>query len=318
MNPSIVKNFGIPYLQNALMADYTTFRLGGTCRGMFFCNNIQKICQAVKFCRDQALPFIVIGGGSNIVVSDEGIDAYVIRYVSEDESYEAEGNLIKASACLCTDRLAEIAAKKGLAGINYLSGIPGTIGGAVVGNAGAFGKQIGDVVNSVTFIDSNNNLSVIPASLLQFSYRWSSLKEKDSIVVSVELNLKPADPAFLLKEREEILLLRKEKHPDWRDIPCAGSFFRNIEPSSNAGQRRSAGWFLEQAGARTVSINQAQVYEKHANILIKGPDTKAQDIFDLSTEIAKMVKDKFGIELIREVRFAGTFKGMPETKNIFW
>lgn len=318
MNPNILANFGIPFLPGALLADYTTFRLGGPCRGMFFCRDTNNIRQTVKFCRDQELPFIVIGGGSNIVVSDLGIDAYVIRFSSDNIDVEQTASSLCVSAATSVDALAEYAAQQGLAGINYLSGIPGTVGGAVTGNAGAFGKQIGDVVHAVTVIDDQNQLTRVPASDLRFSYRSSSLKEDNAILVHVELRMDKTDPSLLLKERGEIIGIRKEKHPDWHLTPCAGSFFRNVEPSSNVGRRQSAGWFLEQAGAKNLDHNGARVYEKHANIVVKGPVTKAQDVFDLSLDMAKMVKTKFGIDLAREVRFAGPFDGMPETSNLFW
>ena len=131
--------------------------------------------------------------------------------------------------------------------------------------------------------------------------------------------MKPGDQKSLQKKRDEVLALRREKHPDLDDFPCAGSFFRNIEPTSKAGKREAAGWFLEQSGVMKLSSGGARIFERHANIIFKSQGCRAQDVFDLSAQMARVVKDKFDLNLIREVRFVGKFDGMPEDiKNVIW
>jgi len=204
-----------------------------------------------------------------------------------------------------------------LAGINFLSGIPGTIGGAVVGNAGAFGKQIADAVKSVSVIDSSASCKTIYADELKFGYRDSVFKKDNApIILSIHLSLKPYDKRYLQEERNQILKIRAERHPDIKQTPCAGCFFKNIPPKDGQSKRESAGKLIEEAGARKLDSGKACLFEKHANIIIN-PEAKAsaQDIFDLSEKIRKLVKKKFEIELIREVRLIGRFKGMPDGIN---
>ena len=132
---------------------------------------------------------------------------------------------------------------------------------------------------------------------------------KSLVVVSVTLKLETADRDELLKERAEILATRKSKHPDLSKEPCAGSFYRNIEPTSKAGKRQAAGWFLDLAGGKELSCGGAYIYPKHANIIIKGDQCSAEDVFLLSKKMQNLAKEKFDLDLIREVRFVGSFKG---------
>ena len=154
---------------------------------------------------------------------------------------------------------------------------------------------------------------------LGFKYRYSDLKCSNDIVVEATLELKSGDKDALLKEREEILQTRKEKHPDLTKEPCAGSFFRNIEPTSAAGKREAAGWFLDQAGGKELKAGGAYIFDKHANIIIKGDHCTAKDVFDLSQKMAALAKDKHDLELVREVRFVGNIPDKPgDTTDIIW
>jgi UDP-N-acetylmuramate dehydrogenase len=232
---------------------------------------------------------------------------------------ERQGDDLIVSGSTGLDQLALYAAENGLEGLNNTAGIPGTVGGAIVGNAGAFGKQIGDVVKTINVIGAKGGPKTLKADELGFTYRNSNLKHSGDIVVSARLALRPFDSATLLTERKEILKLRHEKHPDLSVHPCAGSFFRNVEPTSNAGKRQAAGWFLEQAGAKDLEYGGAKIFAKHANIIVKSENCRAQDVFELSRRMARLVKDKFHLDLIREVRFVGKFDGMPgNIKDVVW
>lgn len=294
------------------LSTVTTFQLGGSCQGLINCQTPKELQSAVKFLNDQKEKFILIGGGSNLVVSDQGLDCFVIRYVSERPLVERSGNDVVVSASTVLDHLVQLAISEGLEGINTCSGIPGTVGGAVVGNAGAWGKQVGDVLKYVIVLKPDGSTQKVQHKDLGFTYRHSRLKESGDILLSVCFTLQPAEPTVLENERREILAKRQKKHPDLTTRPCAGSFFRNIEPTSKADKRQAAGWFLEQAGGKDLKVGGAEIFEKHANIIVKGKDCTAQDVCDLSREMAKRVKDKFNFDLVREVRFVGKFAGKQE------
>ncbi|MCK5014232.1 MAG: UDP-N-acetylmuramate dehydrogenase [Candidatus Omnitrophica bacterium] len=319
MNLTALENLNIPIARQASLSDFTTFRLGGKCPALLTCRTPEQLKDTIEFCIQGNIPFILIGSGSNLLVSDDGIDSYVIRYLSEEPLIEREGNCLIVSAGTLLDDLVQYAAECGLEGLNSMTGIPGTVGGAVVGNAGAFGNQVGDVVKMVHVFDQSGHPKELSARNLQFAYRDSIFKKTKDIIVSVRLFLKPGNKISLQKERDKILALRREKHPDLSVYPCAGSFFRNIEPTSNAEKREAAGSFLERAGAMKLRSGGAKIFEHHANIIFKSQGCRAQDVFDLSLEMARAVKAKFDLDLIREARFVGKFSGMPENvQDIIW
>ena len=316
-------SIGISEIPNASLKDYTTFQLGGPCKALLQCETPSHLFATVSSLHRNKEKFILIGGGSNVVVSDHGVDCYVVRFVSDVPLIEPDDddpNLLVVSASTKLDDLAKYCAENGLEGLNCTTGIPGTVGGAVVGNAGAFGQQIGDVVIVAELLqmdDAYTDPMMLIASQedLKFSYRHSCLKETGDIVLSVTFALKSGNRDQLLQEREDILKVRREKHPDLSKEPCAGSFFRNVEPTSKAGKRQAAGWFLDQAGGRDLSHGGAKIFSKHANIIIKDNECTAQDVFELHTKMAALAKSKFDLDLIREVRFVGDFKGRPNDMN---
>ena len=314
-----LESLGIVVCQETPLSDFTTFRLGGNCPALILCQSPEQIQKVISCLVFEDLPFLVIGSGSNIVVSDRGIDQYVVRYASEVPLIERDGHDLIVSGSTTLDALAQYAGEHGLEGLSDMNGIPGTVAGAVIGNAGAFGKQVGDVVTSVHVLDrGGRKFERLPAEL-GFSYRYSNLKKTRDIIVSVRFSLFPGDTDALQRRREEVLKIRREKHPDLSVFPCAGSFFRNIEPTSKAGKREAAGWFLEQAGALTMSLGGAKVFERHANMIYKSEGCRAQDVYELSRLMARAVKEKFGLDLVREVSFVGKFDDMPASvADIVW
>ncbi len=304
---------------DALLSAYTTFQLGGPCKSLVECTTPDELIQTVQKLKKENTPFLLIGGGSNLVVSDQGLNTTIIRYLSLTPLIERSGHEITVSASTILDDLALFCVDEGLEGLNYATGIPGTIGGAVVGNAGAWGKQVGDVLKSALVLDDQGKIKTVGPEYFAFSYRHSRLKETNDIIVSVTFTVTPGDPVALARERAEILKKRSEKHPCLSIHPCAGSFFRNIEPTSKAERRQAAGWFLEQAGGKDLKVGGAYIFEKHANIIIKGPNATAQDVHDLHLKMMDLVKKKFGLQLIREVRFAGKFNNTLQVDNQnFW
>src|SRR3990167_838614 len=314
-----LKNSDIRIEQDTPLSKYTTFRLGARCQSIFHCQSPRQLEETIHALIREKKTFILIGGGSNLVVSDEPLDCYVMRYCTDKPIIEQNGITLTVSGSTKLDHLALFAAQRGLEGINFTTGIPGTVGGAVVGNAGAWGKQIGDVLTSVDLISPTGKKKTSPAADLHFTYRDSILKKTGDIVVSAVLSLQKCDAKALLEEREKILAERKSKHPDLRYEPCAGSFFRNIEPTSRAGKRQAAGWFLEEAGGKKLKVGGAVIYPKHANIIIKSDGCRSQDVYELSLQMARVVKEKFNLDLVREVCFVGKFRGMPsDVKETVW
>lgn len=290
------------------LADFTTFRLGGPCRRLIPCATSDEVRAAVRDLRAAREEFILIGGGSNLLVSDRGLDLAVVRFASETADIRLERDEVVVSAATPLDELARFTVEQGIAGFVCCSGIPGTVGGAIVGNAGAFGEQIGDQVVSVTLLNRLGVARLVAAAELGFAYRRSGLQPSDYIVLSARLRAVRGDAAALRARRDEILALRAAKHPDWRKTPTAGSFFKNIEPTSKAEKRQAAGWFLEQAGAKDFRVGGARTFDRHANIIIAEPGCTAADVLALSKQMAAAVKAKFDFDLQREVRLLGTFE----------
>ena len=304
---------GVEITAQTPLSDCTTFRLGGPCDQLITCQTPQQVERVVGELGKRDIPFLLIGGGSNLLVSDEGVKGIVIRYTSAIPLVSRDGNDILVSGSTQLDDLVLFALENDLGGLNYASGIPGTVGGAVVGNAGAFGEQVGDYLKSVVLIDHKGNKKKVGPEALGFKYRDSHLKQTGDIVMNCRFSCCPADKKKMRQQRQEILDLRHQKHPDLTMHPCAGSFFRNIEPTSKAQQRQAAGWFLEQAGAKDFRVGGACVFEKHANIIIKSDGCTAQDVFDLSELMSTVVREKYNLSLIREVRLVGPFKGMENS-----
>jgi UDP-N-acetylmuramate dehydrogenase len=277
------------------------------------CATPAEVVSAIAALRAGGEDFLLMGGGSNILVSDRGVDATVVRFVSDEPLIERDGHTVTVSGGSDLDAVVRLLGEQGLGGLTFCSGIPGTVGGAIVGNAGAWGKQVGDVLESVTLLAPDGSVTEVGGEDLGFAYRHSDLKEDGRIVLAARFRLAPADPASLDGERAEILMQRAERHPDVELEPCIGSFFRNIEPTSKAERRQAAGWFLEQAGAKFMRVGGARVFERHANIIVRDADGTADDVYQLAEKMKEAVRDKFGFELVREVRYVGAFGGEPES-----
>ncbi|MBN2163757.1 MAG: UDP-N-acetylmuramate dehydrogenase [Pontiellaceae bacterium] len=294
---------------NAALRDYTTFRLGGACEMLVECASCDELSSVATILARAGVPFLVIGQGSNLLISDDGIECVILRYCAENApDVSFNGCRVTVSGSTLLDDLAAACIEMGIGDISYCSGIPGTVGGAIAGNAGAFGKQIGDVVESVRLMAPDGSASEVMVENLGFAYRHSFLKESGGVVLEATLKLKPFDIDAMKQERECIMELRRSKHPDWKTMPCAGSVFRNIEPSSAAERRQAAGWFLEQAGAKNLQVGGAHLFEKHANIIIADPGSSAMDVYQLMEQMVGSVRDHFGFELRPEIMVLGSFK----------
>jgi UDP-N-acetylmuramate dehydrogenase len=293
--------------RNALLRDITTFRVGGPCPLLIDGAAAAQLPAIIQLLNKTGQPFLVIGQGANLVVSDKGIDQAVIRFCSETPAITANGNRVTVSGNTLLDDLAIFTIENESGDLSYCSGIPGTVGGGIAGNAGAFGRQMGDHLVSAEILGLDGRIRTVAKADLEFSYRHSKLKETGEIVLTATFELPIEKKEIMQAERDRIMQFRKDHHPDWHKEPCAGSVFRNIEPTSAAERRQAAGRFLEEAGAKTMRVGGARLYEKHANIIVADPGCTAQDVWELSEKMARAVKDKFDITLVREVRFLGEF-----------
>lgn len=310
---------GVVVKEKAPLCQWTTFQLGGCCSRLFLCATPVQLEQTVSTLFKNQIAFILIGSGSNLVVSDYGMDCAVIRYVSDVPMINYRDDEITVSGSTHLDHLALYAAQQGLDGLTFISGIPGTVGGAIVGNAGAFGQQVGDVLKSITLLYVDGKKSTVMPEDLDFTYRNSRLKETGDIVIEAIFKVSPGQKTKLLKQRDEILEIRWQKHPDLKVYPCAGSFFRNIEPTSQAQRRQATGWFLEQAGGKDLAVGGAVIFPQHANIIVKSQGCTAQNVYDLAQQMAALVKKNYDMDIVREVRFVGKFDGVPESeKTLIW
>ncbi len=293
--------------ENASLRDYTTFQLGGPCPLLIENATAAQLPAVVQLLNNAGMPFLVIGQGANLVVADRGIDQAVIRFCSEKPDIKADDNRVTVSGDTLLDDLALFTIENECGDLSYCTGIPGTVGGGIAGNAGAFGRQMGDHLISVELLGLDGQTRTVTKDELEFSYRHSKLKETGEIVFSATFELPKASKPVMQAERDRIIQFRKDHHPDWHETPCAGSVFRNIEPTSAVERRKAAGFFLQEAGAHLFRVGGARLYEKHANIIVADPGCTAQDVWELCGKMAAAVKEKFDIELTREVRFLGNF-----------
>ena len=309
---------GVVVEQDALLANYCTFRLGGACSCVITCYTPDALTLVVHELQRQNAGYVLLGGGSNVLISDGGVDTVIVRYISQTIHCDLHGNHVTISAAASLDALAQFCASKGLEGLTCCTGIPGTVGGAIVGNVGAWGEQISDVLTSVTLMSREGHTKDVSPLSLEFGYRWSRLKVSDDIVIRATFCLNPGNANKLLEHRSEILRLRSEKHPCLDVDPCVGSIFKNIEPTSVAGCRQAAGWFLEQAGVHGMTVGGAEIFEKHANIIVKRRKCTAQDVYELMNRMRQAVQERFGIELEREIRLLGRFAGSNVSSMDFY
>lgn len=288
------------------LAPFTTFHIGGPAQLFLEANSEAELVAAVRLALSKRIPFFLLGGGSNLVISDQGIEGLVIR------NRAREGHIVDAAAGLLTASsghhlwdVVQLAQRSGLTGFETLAGIPGSIGGALYGNAGAYGKCIGDLLVAADVLDpSSGDIQRVDASFFEFGYRTSGLKRKPGIVLRATFRLSQGDPKSILAQMEDILSQRHSKHPP-SEVGCAGSFFKNLDPNPGEARRRAAGEVLEKAGAKEMAVGGASVYAKHANFIVNYGKATAADVRNLALLLKSKVQEMFGIELHEEVLYVG-------------
>ncbi|MEW6448392.1 MAG: UDP-N-acetylmuramate dehydrogenase [Bacillota bacterium] len=278
------------------LKNHTTWRIGGPAEVLVEPASREDLVAILTFLREKGLPLVVIGNGSNLLVSDQGVKGVVIKVGEALAHVSIAGENIIAESGAKLGRVAAIAQAAGLSGLEFSVGIPATVGGAVTMNAGANGAAMADVVEAVTVIDYAGSQHLLGRKELDFGYRWSRLQELQAIVVEVVLKLVPCDPLEIKRRSEGYLQKRRLTQP--LEYPSAGSVFKN--PPGDA-----AGRLIELAGAKGLRVGDAMVSERHANFIVNLGNARAQDVLQLIRRVQEMVWSKFSVWLDLEVKALG-------------
>lgn len=284
--------------QNEPMKNHTTFRVGGLA-DIFLTPSAEELPAVLSVCREEQMPVTVIGNGSNLLVGDQGIRGVVICIGFGMRGIRVDGEKIFLEAGVTLAAAAQQAAKAGLTGLEFASGIPGTFGGAVVMNAGAYGGEMKDVIVSVRVISEDGEILTLSKEELDLSYRHSVIPERGYLVIDGELLLtREKDPDQITERMEELKKKRIEKQP--LEYPSAGSTFKRPEGYF-------AGKLIMDAGLRGFSVGGAAVSEKHCGFVINKGNATAADICALMDEVTRIVKEKYAVTLEPEVKKVGEF-----------
>jgi len=280
--------------KNEPMARHTSWQVGGPADYYLCPADLEEVVAIVKFSNKYQQPLYVIGSGTNLLVLDGGIRGVVVK-MGEPFSYvQPSGNRLIAGAGTPVSYMARTASEQGLAGLEFAIGIPGSLGGAVIMNAGAFGGYIGEKIRSIKLVSNQGEIKTLGLDELSFGYRTSNLPGK-GIIAEAELELVSGDPEESNQLIERFLAERSLRHPK---LPSAGSVFRNL-PDQPAGR------LIEEAGGKGMRIGGAEVSQRHANFIVNTGRAKASDILALIEKVRSLVKNKYGVELQPEVKIVG-------------
>ena len=280
------------------MKNHTTFRIGGPADALALPKTPEEVAEVVRFCHEHAQSYYVLGNGSNLLVSDEGYRGLVLQLYRNFNDIQVNGETITVQSGAMLAAVARTAYQTGLTGLEFASGIPGTIGGAVVMNAGAFGGEMKNVLKEVTVLTKEGEVLVIPAKALELGYRTSVIPKNGWIVLGAVLQLKKGDQEQILARMEELKEQRITKQP--LDLPSAGSTFKRPEGYF-------AGKLIMDAGLRGFTVGGAQVSEKHCGFVVNRGNATAADVWELICEVKRRVKEMTGVELEPEVKLLGDF-----------
>jgi len=286
------------------LAQLTSFRTGGDAKYFLGVQTVEEVVRAILAARRLSLQYFVIGGGTNLLVSDEGYDGLVIRVEVTGKSLVSPTE-IECGAGESLIELVDYAAENSLAGMEFAAGIWGTVGGAIAGNAGAYGGEIGSVINSLVLVDESGEIKTVGPEYCRFAYRHSRLRETGEVVISARFKLRLDAQKQIRRRVQDILTSREDKHPT--QGLSAGCFFRNIPDPEEPHGKLAAGRMLDEVGAKQLRVGGAHVYEKHANIIVNDGNATSKDIRQLADIMKKKVLERFGVELHEEVRLLGRF-----------
>ena len=278
------------------MKNHTTFRAGGCADYLVEPESEEEVRSVIRLCQQEQIPYYIVGNGSNLLVSDEGYRGVIFHIYKNMSAFEIKENYLKAQAGALLVRVAKAAAKEGLSGLEFASGIPGTVGGAMVMNAGAYGGEMKDVVRKVRVLLPDGTIREHTGEEMNFGYRKSRVMEEQGIVLGAEMELTPDDPEVIASRMEELKNKRVTKQP--LEYASAGSTFKRPEGYF-------AGKLIEEAGLRGFCVGDAQVSEKHCGFVINRGNATATEIMELIREVQKRVYEHSGVHLETEVKLLG-------------
>ena len=281
------------------MKKHTTFRIGGPADYYLCPHSTEELQKILQICRENKLEFFILGNGSNLLVSDKGYRGVVIQLWKNFSDIETEDNTITVKAGALLSKVAAEALEESLTGMEFASGIPGTMGGAVMMNAGAYGGEMKDIIREVTVLTREGELLTLSKEEMNFGYRTSVVKEKGYVVISAVLQLRKGDREEIRKVMDELKERRVTKQP--LDMPSAGSTFKR--PEGNFAAK-----LIEDAGLKGFSVGGAMISEKHSGFVVNYNDATAEDVMELCRQVREKVKALSGVELEMEVKRLGEFK----------
>lgn len=294
------------------MRHHTTLRIGGPADYFFAAQTTDELVRALQVAHAIDLPVFLLGGGSNLLVSDEGVRGLVLHNACRAVEFDGTAAWVEAGADFlefiyaCRDRE--------ISGLEFAAGIPGTVGGALYGNAGCYGQDIGSFTVECTIATMDGaRVETQPASWFRFEYRDSRLKREPRVLLSCLLHLKAGSRDAIQAVIDEKLEIRRVKHPRWRVEPTAGSYFKNLPPgfqmpggkTSPGTHRIAAGQLLDECDCRGLRVGDAMVFVKHANIIVNAGHATAREVLELAEIMKGRVRKRFRVELEEEVMFLG-------------
>lgn len=299
------------------LAKYTTFKIGGPAKAFFIAKNIEDLVRAIVYTKKVKLAFYVLGGGSNVLVSDDGFNGLVIVNQARDILFKKDFNVVVDSGTILMD-LVNKTIDNGLTGLEWAAGIPGTVGGAIRGNAGAYGGQMADNIIGVEVMRGGKQF-IIAKDKLEFNYRDSIFKHNNDLLISGEFQLKSGNKEKSQVKVKEILAERKAKQP--LEFPSAGCIFTNLLVNSEnqdrvaklrnlpteylAYKKIPAAWLIESLDLKSYKIGGAQISDKHANFIVNVGNATANEVLQLISYVKMKVRDELGLQLLEEIEYVG-------------
>lgn len=280
------------------MSRHTTFRVGGEAKCLIKISSKEQLIKLVPYLQITGQDYFILGNGSNLLVGDKGYPGIIVKLDSNMGSVLVEGNRMKVPAGTLLSKAAAVARDYGLTGMEFASGIPGTVGGGIVMNAGAYGGEMKQIVEYVEVMNHEGEILMLDNDTMEFGYRTSVIKNRPFIVLEVTFVLQPGNQEEITARMEELAAKRREKQP--LEYPSAGSTFKRPEGYF-------AGKLIMDTGLRGFSIGGARVSDKHCGFVINSGNATAADVREVIEEVQQRVKEKFGVMLEREVIYLGDF-----------
>lgn len=284
---------------NEPMVNYTSFKIGGPADALVIPHSAEELVRVLTFCREQHIPHYVIGRGTNLLVLDKGIRGVVIVLGKYFSQVEVIGNLVEAGAGISLTDLSHLVAERELAGLEFAVGIPGSLGGAVVMNAGAYGGEMSHLVEAVKIVNPAGQIVTLNKEEMQYGYRRSILLDNENIVISVRLRLKPGKTSEIKAKMADFTKRRESRQP--MALPSAGSVFKRPEG-------HYVGPMIESLGLKGYRVGDAQVSDLHAGFIVNLGQATAGDVLKLINHIQQAVAERFKVHLIPEIRIVGESK----------